>query len=262
MINVYEVPGTNVQATLTGQMQYITPDQIAQGVFYKGLDPSAFKYNFIQGYANSLKPLQASVDKGVQILGDYITKDTGKFVLIGTSQGALICSQVYKKMVAGQIPNLSNCVGIFMLGNPARQAGRAFPGCPVVPGGHGIAPPSWRLTNTPDMIWEFANPGDPVCTNGDDPISQLREQAFNSFLYAWDGNLLNLGQAVIDVLGWAAFAVTAAPGMAFFHCGYDSYKPIPGDNRSATQIVVDYLNTIQAPQYRADGWSTTLTIPA
>lgn len=266
-INVYECPGTNVNATVSGQMQYITPAEIALGDFYKGLDPNVFNYNFIQGYANSLKPLQPSVDSGVAIVTQKITENSGKFALIGTSQGALIQSLVYKKLKNGQIPGrLADCVGVFLYGNPAREAGKAFPGASTIPSGHGIATTAFRLTGTvsDSLVWEFANPGDPVCTNGDDLVSQIREGAFTSLLTGFDGTLDSISdvlQIATDLAGWFSFGATAAIGMVRFHNDYNSYKPIAGDNRTATQIAVDYLNTIAGPYYRDDGWSTTLRAP-
>lgn len=266
MINVYECPGTNVAATISGQMQFITPEEIAKGDFYQGLDVDAFNYVFIQGYANSLKPLLPSVTKGVELVAANINANAGKFALIGTSQGALIQSLVYKKLKSGEIPRLSDCIGVFLFGNPAREAGKGFPGQSPVPGGHGIATASFRLTNTINdpLVWEFANPGDPVCTNGDDPVGQIREAAFSSMLTSFDGTLDSISdvlQIAQDLAGWFSFGVTSAPGMALFHNAYNSYKPIVGDNRTATQIVVDRLNTFAGPVYRADGWSTVLQGP-
>jgi len=266
MITVFECPGTNVDATISGKMQYISPEEIAKGDFYNGLDKTAFDYVFIQGYANNLKPLLPSVNSGVAIVTQKIESTEGKFALIGTSQGALIQSLVYKKLKNNEIAGrLSDCVGVFLFGNPARESGKAFPGGPVAPG-HGIASAEYRLTGTlsDPLVWEFANPGDPVCTNGDDLASQIREDGFESMLTSFDGNLNSISdvlQIAQDLAGWLSFGVLAAPGMALFHNEYNSYTPIPGDSRSATQIVVDHLNTIVGPYYRDDGWSTTLRVP-
>lgn len=266
-LNVFECPGTNVAATVSGQMQYIPPEEIAKGDFCKGLDPSVFNYMFIQGYANQLKPLGPSVAKGVELVTKAINDSTGKFALIGTSQGALIQSQVYKKLKSNEIPRLSDCVGVFLMGNPAREAGKAFPGATSVADGHGIANSSYRLTGTisDNLVWEFARPGDPVCTNGDDLGGQIREFAFNSLLTTFDGTLNSISdvqQVAQDIVGAFSFYTTVGPGMVFFHQGYETWFPNQNDTRNPMRIIIDHLNTIAAPQYRPDGWSTVLTGPS
>lgn len=266
-IRVYECVGTDVAASITGKMQTYTYEQLlASNKLATGLDTASFEHVFIQGYMNNIKPLQPSVDKGVQLVTNQINSNAGQFALVGTSQGAIIQSTIFKKMMTGEINRLSDCVGVFLLGNPLRQAGRAFPGATSIPPGHGIAPASLRLTNTTSLVWEFANPGDPVCTNGDDPVSQIREATFNNLLTAWDGQLDSLNDVVAiaqDVVGFFSFALTSGVGMALYHNVYgdETYRPIAGDNRSAFQIIIDHLNTKIAPSYRSDGWSTTLKLP-
>lgn len=266
-IKVYECVGTDVAASITGQMQTYTYEQLlASNQLATGLDPDSFEHVFIQGYMNQIKPLQPSVDKGVQIVTQNINANSGQFALVGTSQGAMIMSLIFKKLMSGEINRLSDCVGVFLLGNPLRQAGRAFPGATSIPPGHGIAPASMRLTNTTSLVWEFANPGDPVCTNGDDLVSQAREGAFMNLLTSWDGKLDSLDDVVAianDIVNFFSFTVTTGVGMALYHnvYGQANYYPIAGDSRNAFQIIIDQLNTKIAPVYRSDGWSTTLKLP-
>lgn len=266
-ITVYELPGTSVQASITGQLQYITPQEVAKNPFYQGLDPDAFAYVFVQGYSNMIKPMGPSVTKGVDILTNYITQTPGKFAVIGTSQGALIASQVFKKLMNNTLPRLSDCVGFFLMGNPARQEGRAFPGATTVAAGRGVANSSYRLSNTTDLVWEFANPGDPVCTNiHTTTVGQAREAAFNNMLTSWDGNLDSLSDIAAianDLVGMFSFATTSALDMILYHMSYGTpdWKPISGDNRNSVQIVIDRLNKVAAPRVRSDGWSTTLVGP-
>lgn len=266
-ITVYEVPGTSVSNSMTGQTAYITPEEIAAGPLYQGLDPQVFDYIFIQGHSNVIKPMGPSITKGVQILSDYITTRSGKFAIVGTSQGALIGSQVVKKLISGELAGLSNCVGAFFIGNPAREQGRAFPGATSIPGGHGIATSAYRLTNTPSWVWEFANPGDPVATNDTTQwIGQIREQTFSNLLTAWDGtfdsisDIFDIAKDIVDML---SFAIVDGIEMGFFHTdnAYNNLHPISGDNRNPYQIIIDRLNTFAAPTVRADGWSTTLRVP-
>lgn len=269
-ITVFECPGTSVAASMAGHTIYVPPEEIAKNSFYKGLDPDVFQYVFVQGYSNVIKPMGPSVAQGVQILTDYINNPSvtpGKFALIGTSQGALITSQIVKKLVAGTIPRAADCLGAFHFGNPAREAGMAFPGAASVPGGRGIANSSYRLSSTPSWVWEFANPGDPVCTNDwTSFVGGMRETTFTNMLTSFDGTLDSLsdvGQLAQDLVDMMSFGLTSALDMALYHNGYDSptYKPGAGDPRTAVQIVIDYLNKIAGPSYRPDGWSTTLRPP-
>lgn len=264
-ITVYEVPGTSVENSMTGVTNYITPEEIAAGPLYQGLDPDVFDYIFIQGHSNVIKPMGPSITKGVQILSDYITSRSGKFAIVGTSQGALIGSQVVKKLISGEINRQSDCVGAFFLGNPAREQGKAFPGASSIPGGHGIATAAYRLTNTPSWVWEFANPGDPVCTNDTTQfIGQIRESTFTNLLTAWDGTFDSLSDVfdiAKDIVDMLSFGIVDGIEMALYHNGYENLKPITGDNRNPYQIIIDRLNTIAGPTVRADGWSTTLRYP-
>lgn len=267
-ITVFEVPGTSVDNSITGITNYITPQQIADGPLYQGLDPAVFDYVFVQGHTNVIKPMGPSITKGVEILSGYLTDGVtapGKFVVVGTSQGALIASQVAKKLISGEINRMSDNLGFFMIGNPAREQGRAFPGASSIPGGHGVATASYRLTNTPSWIWEFANPGDPVCTNDTTQlIGQIREASFTNMLNSWDGtpdsisDVFDIAQDMIEML---SFGLSSGLDMALYHLHYEAVYPITGDTRNVYQIIIDQLNKVAGPSYRADGWSTTLRPP-
>lgn len=264
MITVFELPGTNVDASISGQYQYIPPETWQQNPFCQGLDPGAFTYVFVQGHINNIKPMGPSITQGMTILEDLINNTPGQFAIIGTSQGALIASQVLKKLYSGQINRLADCVGCFFLGNPARQAGRAFPGATSVSPGRGIASDSYRLSNTTDLVWEFANPGDPVCCNSTDLLGQARTASFDNLLTVWDGDLDSLSDVVDiaeDIVGFFSFAVLSGPLMLIYHNNYDTWQPIAGDSRTVPQIVIDYLNKLVGPVYRSDGWATTLKVP-
>lgn len=245
---------------------YYPPTDFSQLPFSNGIDTDVFNFTLVQGYLNSIYPLNLSVTQGVAALTAAISSSTSKFVLVGTSQGAQIVSTVFKNMsTAGNAlaPRLADCLSIFLFGNPLRMANTAFPGATTIPTGHGIAPAAQRLTNTtsyPSLIWEFARQGDPVCTTvGGDTVGVTK--IYDALQNSWNGLISSLGQglgpleeiqAVIDLL----------VGMASFHNDYyaATYQPISGDTRPAYQICLDYLNLIAGPKYRADGWSTTLTV--
>lgn len=264
MITVFELPGTNVEASISGQYQYIPPEVWQANDFAQGLDPQVFNYVFIQGHINNIKPMLPSIQQGMTILEQAINSTAGQFAIIGTSQGALIASQIVKKLYSGEINRLADCVGCFFFGNPARQSGRAFPGASSVSPGQGIASSSWRLSNTTNLVWEFANPGDPVACNGTDLLGQARTASFDNLLTSWDGTLDSLSDVTAiaeDIVGFLGFAVLSGPLMLIYHNDYDTWQPVTGDSRTAFQIVIDYLNTLVAPANRSDGWATTLKVP-
>lgn len=266
-IAVYEAPGTNPTAPI-----YYPPVDVAKLPFYQGLDSNTFHYTLVQDYLNAIYPLTLSVQQGVAAVSAYITANPGKFILIGTSQGAMIMSKVYQSLMAGSLNyRLSDCLGVFLMGNPLRQSGRTFPGATAV-AGHGMAPAWERLTNTTDLVWEFAQSGDPVCTNGDDAISVARQLIFEGLETRWFGALDVLG----GILGVAQYAINEIlafltpkvgdilESMAFYHNGYDkiTYQPMAGDTRTGLQIILDQINTKYGPANRPDGWSTALTKPS
>lgn len=264
MITVFELPGTNVQASITGQFQFIPPEVWSKNPFAQGLDPQVFNYVFLQGHINNIKPMLPSIQQGMALLEDAINTTAGKFAIIGTSQGALIASQVVKKLYSGQINRLADCVGCFFYGSPARQAGRAFPGATSIAPGRGVASAQWRLTNTTDLVWEFAKPGDPVCCTLDDLLGAINTQNFENLLTGWDGNFDSINDVfdiAEDFINLFSFAIFTGPGMLIYHNNYDTFTPISGDSRTAHQIVIDYLNTLVAPVSRFDGWATNLVPP-
>lgn len=282
---VYECVGTSVANSITPEIvlgalfnftspagrapQYYGPADIEKFDFALGLDTNIFQYNLIQGYINAIFPLNVSVQQGVDLVTAAINKNAGKFILIGTSQGAMIQSLIFKKLMSGEINRLGDCLGVFNFGNPLRQAGRAFPGASYIPYGHGIAPANLRLTNTTNLVWEFANDngsgtatGDPVCTNGDDSQSLDRETVFKLLLTDWNGFAAGIFSGLgplEEIIG----ALTLGSGMGAYHNEYGlrDWKPVSGDDRSGLQIALDYMNNILGPSYRADGWSTVLTAP-
>lgn len=238
------------------------------------LDPDLFTYVGVTNYPNSITNYAASVAQGVTAVKAVIAATPGKIVLTGVSQGAQIMTTVYKDLKDG--PRGSDFVGIYLVGNPLRQAGRAFPGANPIPAGHGVAPASYRATNTPDLVWEFANPGDPVCTTLDDAAGTALQAAFNQLMLGNNpssGNVLtnvlaamtnlvtlvtNLG--ILKILGVPDFILNAIGAKGKFltnHVYFDAYKPIAGDPRSGRQIIVDHLNTVIAPAHASAPVPTT-----
>lgn len=231
------------------------------------IDPEFFNYVPVTNYPNSFINYANSVALGVAAVKAVITANPGKVVLVGVSQGAQIMTTVYRDLKDG--PRGSDFVGIYLVGNPLRQAGRAFPGANPIPAGHGVAPAQYRMTNTPDLIWEFANPGDPVCTTLDDANGTALQAAFGQLMLGNNNSngtlgpviaaMLNIGVAFTNLgafrlalltLGVPEPVVSALGFRGKFltnHSYFDAYKPIAGDPRSGRQIICDHLNTVIAP---------------
>src|SRR5581483_3510291 len=125
---------------------------------------------------------------GITNLTRLIKSNPGKFFLGGVSQGAYVISEVYKKILSptGELHDrASDLLGGFAFGNPEREAGHTFPGCPD-PGGHGIATPDARLVGSETKWWEFAatksinSPESPdiIAICGDDVTGSLAQEIF------------------------------------------------------------------------------------
>lgn len=186
----------------------------------------------------------------VNAINTYATDEP--FVLVGYSQGAWICSTVYNRIRSGDLSDRNDdlLLGV-AFGNPMREAGHMFPGGPFVPG-HGINDD--RLVGSETRWWEFANPGDIICTTDDSTEGLWKTTIFAALdsdyvgtvesllaIIAANPNLLlavvELGNAIVDAL-WGAL-VPNAP-----HASYPITRPIPGDSRTTERIVLDHLNSL------------------
>jgi len=234
-INIYECTGSGP----AGRATHVTRYKL-------GADSRYFRHTTVKGYPNNIL-LARSVPAGVAQVVARITANPGRFCLIGTSQGAVIMSEVFRLLSSGTIPGrMDDCVGIFLLGNGFRECGRAFPGCEPIPGGHGIASASRRLTNTPDLIWEFANEGDPICTVGD----SASEQAMTAIMEL----LLGRKWPFVGVGVGLQALIALFRGLKSHHNVYssDDWRPSAGDPRSGVQIILDRLNGEIGPRHLSD----------
>jgi len=241
-----------------------TADNSASSTIGLGVNTNIFNHVIVGGYPNDLFPLNVSIQRGVDQVIKLIQQNPNTdFVLVGTLQGAMIMSEVYKEIRTW--PRASDCVGVFLFGNPERQAGRAFPSCPSIPTGHGIAPANRRLTNTPNLVWEFAYPGDPICTTDDSAVGQQATQSFDFLLEQYSDTAINLPGTLYQL--WQQLRGTNSL--------YDSptWTPLSGagtvtvggvsDNtRSAQQIAIDQLNNVIGPAHEDDyAYSVTTFSP-
>lgn len=247
-INIYECLGTSANSAST-------PIKM-------GINADVFNHIIVTGYPNNVFPMNVSVQRGVDRVMKLIQQNPGDFVLVGTSQGAIIMSEVFKQIRTW--PRYSDCVGVFLFGNPEREGGRAFPGCPA-PTGHGIMPSSSRLTDTPDLVWEFANPGDPICTTLDTTAGVQATNAFQTLFQVYSGLEKNLTGTLLGF--WQTLK-----GMVNSHNVYalPTWKPLSGtspvsvggvedNNRSGQKIVIDQLNNVIGPEHAEDYSYTTPT---
>ena len=208
------------------------------------LNPAIFDRTVITGYMNAIFPLNVSVGQGVSRVLEAISSNPGGFVLTGTSQGAQIMSEVYKRIKG--TAREKDLLGVFLVANPERQAGRDFPGASSTAPGHGVATSDLRLTGTPDLVWEFAKPGDPVACNGDDYVSARTTEIYRTLYSDFSGLVSDL---IGDVLGFANLLI----GMAQNHAtAYFTWAPIAGDPRTSYQIIADQLNNVVGPQHAND----------
>jgi len=207
-------------------------------------------------------PFNPSYEAGAATLVNMITDTTGKFAMVGTSQGAMVISSVYNTIRNGELQgrNADFVQGI-TYGNPCRQAGSIAPGC-VDPGGCGINVNSWLQSGVDSRWWDFVNPGDPAACNGAGPwtvdgmtydyrgsnglwTAELFAemcQNFNGDLIALIGqlvdppaNIADLANALFETL----IGVSVGP-----HTTYDRTTPIAGDARTCAQLAAQRLMTI------------------
>jgi len=265
-VTVYEVSGSQVSLTfsdavsslLTERMQdfiddlgtlNISPGSLAfptlnpgpsHSYFRDNLDPVNFNYVGVP-WSSPIYPLATSITATTNTLVSMIHNTPGMFVLVGTSEGAIVTSNVYDQLRSGVLADRrKDFLAGITFANPRRQGGHAFPGG-TDPGGHGAYPS--QLINSAANWWDFAAPNDPVAATGDDPEVGAWEQTwFNNLLTSYTGTPTPalLGTAPPDntmtILNTIRRFYLALPGGI-----YGGYKPIAGDARPAYQVALDYI---------------------
>lgn len=233
------------------------------------LDPAIFDHTIVKGYPNSLLPaglipllpsrpgdtnLSVSVNSGVQQVMKLINSygDDSPFVLIGASQGAQIMGTVWSTYIRNDPKLKARCKGVYLMGNPIREAGKAFPAIGTanpMPPGNGIATPDLRLSGTDSsIVHEFAKVGDPVCCN----TSTAVEAAY--------GTMWSMTTAIdVLLLGVNFFGVwDMLMGMNADHNCYsynpdgspvdmtNPFRPM-GGTKPCWKIIIDHLNQTVGP---------------
>ena len=132
----------------------------------RSLNPAIFNWVPV-AYNTTAYPIDDALQKAVDKTVAMIIGSTGGVFLVGNGLGAVVASKVYNEFRTGRLTSRrSDLLGVYNFGSPLRQAGHTIPGG-TDPGGHGMAPADKRLTTTESLVWEFANPLDPVTVVGE-----------------------------------------------------------------------------------------------
>lgn len=230
---------------------------------------SAIRYVYVPYPAVGTLPLQSAINTGVANLTTFINQNPGKFMLVGTGEGAIVTSLV-SEQITGEGGTLASRASDYLagvaFGNPRRKSGAIWPGGSD-PGGEGI----WAsnlMVSVPEQWWEFANAGDPLCTNTTDAAGVLNSQIFEATIASYDGttnsitsrfsgtvssNVAPILQLLINVM-WNLGTLTS-------HAKYGILAVLEGHPNTSYQQAVNYLNsfagqTIAAPVPTIDPMDT------
>lgn len=241
--------------------------------------------------AESFLQMDESIAAGKQIVIDLIRQTPGKFALVGHSQGAAVISEVLKELMSGSLQDrYPDLIAGVTFGNPFREKGHTIPGGidPNIWSGsnrpsQGPGPEEDLLVNTPDLWWDFANPGDEITDcdpetpygkgkqalfqfifqnyTGEDSTLDLIADAFGSGLF--DGlaltleELIGIAQVLFSfgfvtglqlMLNWIDPRVARNPNITTApHIRYQfTYENLPGNTKSAVELAVEYLDQVGA----------------
>lgn len=190
-------------------------------------------------------PFRPSWEQGVDTLIDMINETPGRFILVGTSQGAIVTSLVYDQLRTGSLTaRRGDLLAGFTFGNPMREAGHTFPDG-YDPGGQGIQ--SFHLSNTESLWWDMANRGDVITSSpkGDTGmwlaalVDLINDHPLDVGELA--GLLIRPPANILGIFGILEQALLATKGNA--HVTYDT-EILPGRNLPSTQIVADRIDEI------------------
>jgi len=247
-IAVYELPGTALRFpcfTLGGPPP--TSDWLSSQ-----LNPNKFEWSLTETY-DWVFPMGVSIDKTVQQISGMITANPRQqFILVGTSQGAAVISDLYDALRYGNLQAFNSLfLAGFTFGNPRRQPGHTFPCYSPDPGGAGIDPS--RLSNSEYRWWDFANPYDPAacCGNtecGGSTVGLWMNNAWSLLNNDYTGVVADFIEFIGNPLN-ACFGSLGALYLVYMqvvnptgaHQAYwSTFKPL-GDGRTAGQICIDKI---------------------
>lgn len=136
----------------------------------RAMDPTVYQWQPVGfPYTAATFPMGSSARAGerelLRLMG--LPELPQDFVLVGYSQGAIVTSRIYRRLMEGDLQHWRHRMkAVVSFGNPLRERGHTFPGG-ADPGGHGLDPQC--LNNTAEFVYDYAAPGDIyTCASGTD----------------------------------------------------------------------------------------------
>jgi hypothetical protein len=259
-LTVFDVAGTSALSVLTGGRAGAPTSQTVPAWGLATLtDPNLI--TIVEVPYPACVPFNASCQAGVTTLKTLIDqKTTDKFAMVGTSQGAMVVSQVYDTILKTGCHDDDFVQGI-TYGNPCRKQGSIAPGC-VDPGGYGINVDSWLQPEVDGRWWDFVNPGDPAACNGAGPwlvngfpfdyrdsIGEWAALLFWEMCNNFSGNIgaliakLNPPLTMLTLVISLVDTLTGA-GLGGPHTTYDQTTPISGNSSTCAELAALQLTDI------------------
>jgi hypothetical protein len=218
-----------------------------------------------------------TVQDGVNRLVRAIKETQGQFALVGNSQGAIVCSEVYKRIRTGDLGDRKkDLIAAVMFGNPEREGGHTIPGG-IDPGGvGGVANASDRLYVTENLWWEFADPNDIFAVNPDSAYGRDATLIYDFIMLNWQNLFSDIiflltsltyqtagseiqgqFQAILRLLqyilpqGLSVIDILDPEVNQFGHLRYHFvYEGLPGNTtKSAVQLAAEYLDEVAGRPY-------------
>ena len=210
---------------------------------------------------------RAAVDRAVALI---LASPVGtKFFVVGHGLGAVVSSLLWDEFQGGRLVARKNDIRTFYhFGNPVRPSSHGIPLArankePADAGGEGVAARQTGIRLKPmtfnqTLIWEFANPSDPIAAQqatsiNTSPQAMLRA-AFNvcwqnapsaGLLQPFIRQQARTDLTTVSVPAARDMVVSLYSTAANAHNGYATFipRPVSRPNKSAIQLAVDDINS-------------------
>lgn len=204
--------------------------------------------------------VSAAVNRAVSLV--LASPPSTQFFLAGHGVGALVASRVHDEFMnpRGRLyARRTSLKGVYCFGNPGRGAGQ-FRGAGTNPGGRGVAAgvASIRpLLASSSVLWEFANPVDPVAVSPTDAAGTLLGAAYNvvhqncpdaSSLYALISSQARTASTTVSISAAKDVVLSLYSSAPLAHNAYHTWVPNPrtAPTKSAVQVAIDNIKQIAA----------------